>query len=374
MATLPSAIQSDPTLEAIKSAIENANNLARPRPYLGMSAIGMDCERFLWGQFHWCLPMGGGFDAKSLLNFEDGHRTEDLMADRLRMVPGIRLYTIDPSTGKQFGFSDLGGHFRGHIDGAIIGILQAPKSWHMWENKASEKGPNELVKLKAEHGEKSALEKWNGTYYAQAILYMHYGEMDRHYLTCTSPGGRLPITSVRTNANPEAAKRLIAKAERIIFSPTPLPKLSDDPAHWKCKGCAMAQQCHGVALPRPSCRTCLHATPEKDGDGRWSCALAPGESIPLDVQQEGCPSHLFIPALLAKWGEAVDASEPEGWVQYKAADGYEFRNGPWGVASFTSKELHASTPALLRDAEFQALRTKYAGTVTERAKFDAEAA
>ena len=62
---------------------------------------------------------------------------------------------------------------------------------------------------------------------------------------------------------------------------------------------------------------------------------------------------------------AVDASEAEGWVEYKAADGLVFRNGPWGLTSFTSRELHAASPELLRHAEFMAIRAKHAGVIVE---------
>lgn len=358
MATLPTTAAPDPTLDAAHAIMEAQNRLERPRPYLGMSAIGEDCERRLWYGFRWCLPAGGGFDAKGLSNVQDGHRSEDVMAERLRAVPGVQLLTLDPTTGRQFGFSDVAGHFRGHCDGVARGLLQAPKAWHIWEHKASEKGPAELAKHKAAD-EKTALAKWNATYHAQAVLYMHYAEMDRHYLTCSSPGARLPVTSVRTNAAPDEAARLIAKAERVIFAAEPPAGLSDDPAHFKCKWCPASTVCHTPKLPAVSCRTCLHATPEKDGDGRWSCALAPGESIPQDVQRTGCQSHLYIPALLKRWGEPTDASAEEGWVEYTAADGLVFRNGPWGVGSYTSKELSGWTPALLRSPEFAEIRAKY---------------
>lgn len=364
MAALPPPTAADPTLDAIASAIEDAARLEESRGYLGMSSIGMDCERMLWYQFRFCAPPGNGFTAPTLCNFEDGHRTEDVMADRLRRVPGVKLHTINPSDGKQFGFKAVGGHFRGHIDGAILGILQAPRTWHIWEHKASEKGVSTLIKAKADVGEKQALAKWNPVYHAQAIMYMDRAEITRHYLTVTGPGGRMPWTSVRTNADPAEAQRLTEKAERIIYSAEPLPRLSDDPAHWKCKGCALATVCHTPTLPPVSCRTCLHATPEPDGDGRWSCAKY-GADIPLDAQREGCAEHRYIPALLARWGEAVDASEAEGWVEYKAADGLVFRNGPWGPGSYSSRELEKASPGLLRDSQFLALRAKYEGRVVE---------
>lgn len=367
MAKIPTQPAPDPTLEAIATAVENINKSERARPYLGMSAIGMDCERFLWLNFRWCGPAGGGFDATALCNFADGHASEDVFAERLRMVPGVELYTADPSTGQQFGFSDLGGHFRGHIDGAIRGLLQAPKAWHVWEHKASAK-VGALTKAKADKGEKQALAAWSATYHAQGVLYMHYGQMDRHYLTCSSPGGRMPWASVRTNADPAEAARLIGKGERIITAAEPLARLSEDPAHWKCKGCPMAPQCHGDALPPVSCRTCLHATPEMDGDGRWSCAKW-GSDIPLDAQRTGCAEHRYIPALLASWGAAVDANEAESWVEYRGADGLEFRNGRAGPNSYTSTELAAASRSLLGSAEFQAIRNSTGAEIVDRAKW-----
>lgn len=373
MPILPTPLPTDPTLDAIHAAMEAANKAERPRPYLGMSGIGEDCERRLWYGFRWCLPPGAGFDAKGLSNVQDGHRSEDVMAARLRMVKGVELFTVDPTTQRQFGFSDIAGHFRGHADGFVRGLLQAPKTWHVWEHKASEKGPAELAKHKTQD-EKTALEKWNSTYYAQAVLYMHYGEMSRHYLTCSSPGARLPVTSVRTDASPQAAQRLIEKATRIIYAPDPLPRLSDDAAFYKCKFCPAAKICHTAVLPSVSCRTCVHASPAKEGDGAWTCALNPdaGE-IPADFQHTGCERHLYIPALLSRWGEAVDASDADNWIEYRAPDGFVFRNGPWDVGSYTSKELSGWTPALLRDPQFAHLREKYAARFLSESEWEVAA-
>lgn len=363
MPTIPT--HPDPTQAALNAAIQAANVAEKPRPYLGMSSIGEDCERRLWYGFRWCLPAGGGFDAKALRNFADGHRVEDAYAAWLRQVPGVELYTVDPVTGQQFGFSDHGGHFRGHIDGAIRGLLQAPKTWHVWEHKASEKGTAELQKAKAEHGEKSALAAWHPTYYAQAQVYMHYAGMTRHYITVTSPGGRLPESSARTDADPATAARLIDKAKRVITAQNPPQRLSEDSTFYKCKWCPAAAMCHASALPDPNCRNCVHATPELDGDGRWSCARWK-QDIPQHAQHEGCPQHRFIPALLARWGEAVDASEAENWIEYKGKAG-TFRNGEWGPGSFTSAELAASTPELMRDEVFQAARLATGGVVVKEA-------
>lgn len=351
MAALPQIATPDPTLAAIDGQIVARQKNEPKRGYLGMSFIGEECERRQWYSFRFAAE--SVFDADTLKRFEDGHRCEDLMASRLRMVPGIKLHTHNPQDGKQFGFQALGGHFRGNIDGALLGILQAPKTWHVWEHKASEKA-NELLKLKTTLGEKNALAKWNPTYYAQAICYMHYSGMDRHYLTCDTPGGRTTV-SVRTEGNKAEAEKLEERAERIIFAAEPLPKLSEDPAFFKCKWCPASQVCHAKQLPQVSCRTCLHATPERDGDGRWSCARRKIPSLTLAAQQAACSDHLYIPALVT-WGLVDDASESEGWVQYACADGFKFRNGPRLPGSFSSTELAALSLAALKSEELQAIR------------------
>ena len=245
MAPLPPIVQPDPTLEAIDRAIEARARREARRTYLGISSIGHPCGRKLWYGLH--TENREVFDAETLYRFEDGHRGEDLMAERLRMVAGITLMTIDPDTGRQFRFEDHAGQFAGHPDGVILGLLQAPKTYHLWEHKqVGEKKQAELVKLKAKHGEKSALRHWNIVYYGQAICYLHYAQLDRHYLTCSTPGGRKTV-SVRTDADPVHALGLIDKAKRIIEARAPLARLSNDPSWHECRFCGHHSICHGVA-------------------------------------------------------------------------------------------------------------------------------
>lgn len=312
MAPLPEP--SDPTLEAADRALEARENVQKPRPYLGMSAIGAECERNLWYGFHWATA--ARHSAETLKRFADGHHGEDVQAERLRLVDGITLLTVDEQTGEQFGFDDCGGHFSGHMDGAILGLIQAPKTWHVWEHKqVGEKKQSELVKLKAQFGEKAALEKWNPVYYAQAVLYMHYSGMDRHYLTCSTPGGRSTI-SVRTEPDEAAAIRLKVKAERIIASPQPPERISADPAWFQCRWCDHAAQCHTGKLPEFNCRTCACSTPV-DG-GAWRCERD-GRTLSYPDQVAACPAHLFIPGFIH--GEQTDA-DPDGlWIEYQMKNG-----------------------------------------------------
>lgn len=235
-----SEFMGDPTLAAVDAAIVAAASTAERRDYLGMSEIGDECERNLW--FRYNNAACSGFDADTLRRFHDGHVGEGIMADRLRMVPGIVLHTVDPS-GNQFGFTDLDNRFGGHMDGAILGLLQAPNTWHVWEHKqVGERGYTELTKLKRELGEKRALEAWNPTYYAQAVLYMRYSGMDRHYMTVATPGGR-KYQSVRTEANKKKALMYREKAERILSYTKAPVGISKTGTHWKCKMCEFREVC-----------------------------------------------------------------------------------------------------------------------------------
>jgi hypothetical protein len=311
----------DPTLEAVDRAIEARGNREQARPYLGMSAIGHSCDRALWYGFRWA---GGAsrFDAATLKRFEDGHHGEDVMAARLRLVDGITLLTIDPETGQQWEFVDHDGHFRGHFDGAIFGLLQAPKTWHVWEHKqVGDKKLAELKKAKATYGEKNALRQWNYTYYAQAVLYMDYAQLDRHYLTVSSAGGRETI-SCRTEANPAEATVLRDKAKRIIEADRAPPRISNDPSWYECRWCEHHAVCHQAELPSVNCRTCLSSSASEEG---WWWCTRHGEPIPTDYQRTGCPSHLFLPSLIA--GEQVDAADDGSWVEYRMPNGEVWRNG-----------------------------------------------
>lgn len=307
----------DPTLAAVDSALEDCQE-KRDSNGIGMGAIGRECERQIWYDFRWISEIR--HNAETLKKFADGHHGEDLMAKRLRLVDGITLITEDPETGRQYRWQDFGGHFIGYMDGAILGLIQAAKTWHVWEHKeTAEKKFAKLMKLRAELGEKNALKAWDPVYYAQGQLYMHYSGMDRHYLTASTPGGRNQ-TSVRTDADPAEALRLVAKANRIIKFDYPPERISTDPSFYLCKWCSHASACHDHQGMRATCRSCLHVTPESDGS--WSCARW-GKALSYNEQQSACEAHLFIPDLVG--GQRVDAGED--WVSYRMPDGSIWRDG-----------------------------------------------
>jgi len=71
--------------------------------------------------------------------------------------------------------------------------------------------------------------------------------------------------------------------------------------------------CHGAAAPVTTCRSCLHATPGKDG---WHCARH-DQPLGAAQQRSGCRHHLFIPDLIP--GDVIAVENDR--VTYRLADG-----------------------------------------------------
>ena len=350
MALLPDKPESA-TVAAIYADLAKRNDA--PRGYLGGSVIGRECERQLWYGFRWASPEK--FEGRMLRLFDRGQREEAVFVAELRAI-GVKVLDVDPSTGQQFRFTAVHGHAGGSMDAVALGIPEAPKTWHVCEFKThNSKSFAALVK--------DGVQKAKHEHYAQMQIYMRWAQLTRAlYLAVNKDNDELHVERIRYD--PCFAEYLEAKAERVIFAQEPPQGISTDPAFYKCKFCPASKVCHTEKLPGASCRTCLHATPERDGDGRWSCAKW-GADIPMDAQAKGCKEHRFIPVLLKRWGEVADASAEGNWVEYRAPDGYVFRNGAPGPSSFASSELAAATPATLRDGFVSQVRAEFGATIIQ---------
>jgi hypothetical protein len=348
-------LSADPTLLKMME-IEEAQQDTSTRPYLGMSSMGECCDRKLWNSFRRVkLPK---FGAKTLYNFQDGHYSEELTAQRLKRIPGIKLIT-HTSSGEQIGFTDHGGHFRGHEDGEITGIEQAPNKPHVWEHKCvSGKVFNRFESLKEKLDSGDVLENWNFKYYIQAQLYMHYSKRDRHYLTVALAGSR-EYAAVRTRANKTMAKNQIERAKDIIVSDSPAIKISESPQNFECKYCDYSGLCHGTEKPLISCRTCIHSFAVTEGSGgRWYCEKFKTFITPADENKE-CNSHLIIPNLISNIAEFSSANcEAETITYINRATGEEFTNGK-GLDHFTSEEILRTPNNMLGDSVVNDLKETF---------------
>lgn len=301
------------------------------RPHLGASLIGHACERNLWLTFRWVDSKK--FSGRMLRLFETGQLAEARFTANLRRI-GVQVHDTTPD-GKQWRVSDLGGHFAGSMDGACVGVPEAPKAWHVVEFKThGDKSFTELVKKKVQDAKPM--------HYAQMQAYMGYTGMERAlYLAVNKNTDEL--YSERLEFDAVEFAKLKARAERVITANEPPLRISKDPSWFVCKMCDFHEHCHGEKAPAVNCRTCAHSTAELDGNARWTCAgegsargaVAPDGSIPLLSQREGCGGHRYIPILLDRFATMKDVVEGE--VVYTTEHG-DFANGEH-PASFTSQEI-----------------------------------
>lgn len=344
MAKLDDVIIENKTLLKVDEALEQQQKLETPRNYMGMSMIAEECWRKVFYDFRNCVKRE--IKASGIKAIQDGFAQEDIMIKRLRMLPFIELHTVDPQDpSKQIGFTSLLGHLRGHADGIIKGIVEAPLTWHVWENKAvNQKKFDKFNALKISLSEKNALQEWDGVYYGQAQLYMHFSELERHYITIQSPGGR-EFTSARTEYNRKHAEMLIGKARMLIFDNFTLPsKMSKDREYFKCKWCQFQEICHDGDIPDVHCKTCRYR--ECVADGKSKC-LHNDTIISDGMLNVGCDNHIFNPTLI----QAELLEHQETGCLYKAPSGVIFSNNSLTGFSeynnltkgdleiFTSKEL-----------------------------------
>src|SRR5689334_13933344 len=154
---------------AVDVVLADRNRAQPPRRYVSSSGLGRECLRQIQYDYL-AVPkdVGREFEPKTLRIFEAGHASEDIVASWLRAAGfDLRTHRRD---GGQFGFSALGGRFRGHIDGCLIGG-PAPMAFPaLWENKALGAAPwKEVVKKGVVLG--------RPIYAAQIALYQAYMEL-----------------------------------------------------------------------------------------------------------------------------------------------------------------------------------------------------
>ncbi|MEG1678644.1 MAG: hypothetical protein RR326_01005 [Stenotrophomonas sp.] len=295
----------DPVVAAIYEQYEKRGNAENARPYLGASAIGGECKRALWYSFRWAGKEA--FDGRMLRLFQTGHLAEPRFIDDLRSI-GATVWDCDPATGKQFGASHFGGHMRGHCDGVAKGIPGGGTKPHLLEFKTH--SAKSFADLK-----KKGVQSAKPTHFVQCQWYMGKMNLSRAlYLAVNKDTDEL--YSERFEFDQVEFEKILAKGESIIFAAEPPSKISNDPKFYLCNWCSHNAVCHGNRTPALSCRTCVHATPERDGDGRWSCAKH-GPEIPVPAQRTGCGNHLPLPFLIT-YAEAIDAGD--GWIMFQRKD------------------------------------------------------
>ncbi|CAK0774705.1 Oxidoreductase [uncultured Gammaproteobacteria bacterium] len=299
MAALPP--RPSPTVDAIYAAYA-ADGEDGFRVHLGASLIGKECLRALWYDFRWTTR--ADFSGRMLRLFETGQLEEARIVRNLRRT-GATVLEVDPDTGRQWRVEAHGGHFGGSLDAVAVGLLEAPKTWHVLEFKTH--SVKSFADLK-----RQGVQASKPRHYAQMQVYLHLTGITRAmYVAVCKDTDEIYVE--RLPADPALGEALLLKAGRIIDAARPPERLSSDPAWWQCRLCEHHGLCHEGAAAERTCRTCLHVTPVEGG---WHCARHE-RLLSVTDQRQGCGHHLYIPDLVP--GEPVDAGDDH--VVYRLSDG-----------------------------------------------------
>lgn len=271
-----------------KSVIENApsKKVWPGREYLSMSSIGDDCLRKLFFDFRWASV--NYISPQTERIFERGDIEEKRIITDLKKV-GMEVYRIDnnehiPLTGeigeKQEELIDNWGHEKGHPDGRVIGVIEAPKTEHTLEMKT-------MNDTRWKNFVKSGVKISDPKYFAQIQRYMRKMKTTRTLFIATNKNNEQREYE-RIELDISFADDLKKKAMDIILSIDP-PVKQFSRSWFECKFCKHFGVCHDGDAPVKSCRSCQYSDLAKEG--KWICTYKEDKELNFEEQKIGCYAY-----------------------------------------------------------------------------------
>ena len=259
------------------------------RNHLGGSQIGEECKRKLWYIFRWCKHEVTTGRQQRLFN--RGHREEARFIEWLEGI-GCKVWYEDRSkpqnadgTYPQYRISGV----MGHLGGSLDAIVQLPERYGIDEIVLGEFKTN---------GTGHGFNKLNSDgmavakpmHFAQTSIYgKEYRFRYVLYLNICKNDDDIHIEIVKLDE--ALGDQMKLKAERIIMSQVPPPRLSENPTFQGCKYCHFSEICHVGATPEVNCRSCVNAVPVENAE--WFCNVHNG-IIPKDFIRKACPSYKAV--------------------------------------------------------------------------------
>ena len=257
------------------------------RGYLGISQLGVECDRALWYGFHWASFEK--FDAQKLRLFARGHKEEERFIEWLKPICE-ELLPLNPKTGKQWKVTAHNDIMAGHMDG----VCKIDGEWYLLEFKThGDKSFKELLKLKSVRAVKPV-------HYSQTQQYMHLAKLKAALYF----GINKNTDEIYIEVLPYDADYAIIDFHRgldciLDKDGTSSVRISEAQSWWQCNMCNYKPVCKGGKLPDRNCRTCRHSVAcVKD---TWVCekfdkTLTKDEQITNAVTCNGYEPHaIFLP-------------------------------------------------------------------------------
>lgn len=196
-----------------------------PRDYLGASAIGHPCDRYLWNTYN--KVEGSPRSARTQRILDTGKALESLVVDWLRATGKVSIDTTPPMMfDAEFPF------FGGNVDG----VLTYRKARYVLEIKTAK--ASEYNKA-SKHGVFS----WHQSYFNQAQAYMGLSGIPRCVFVVLNKDTSEVYSEV-IEFNPMAFEALRARA-KWVSEVKEKPKLPFTAAYYLCKMCRYYEGCHG---------------------------------------------------------------------------------------------------------------------------------
>jgi hypothetical protein len=252
------------------------------RTHLGASLIGEECSRYLWYTFRWVKEEE--FSGRMYRLFNRGHKEEDRFIEWLEGI-GCTVWAL-AEDGSQHRISGVQGHFGGSLDG----VVKLPEEWGideplLLEFKTSATGSP--FKGTVDKGMKVSKPK----HWAQTCTYgMKYNLNYVLYMIINKNDDSIHLEVTKLDHN--FGKQMEMKAEKIITSQEPPPKISQSASYMRCKWCHFSDICHNNGVAEKNCRSCKHAVPGENKS--WLCSLNDNAQIPADFIPKGCDAHKSI--------------------------------------------------------------------------------
>jgi hypothetical protein len=247
-----SAVTLPDTTALVAAAIDQAL-LARqqeqvPRTYVSTSGLGRACLRQIQYDYL-AVPKDEGrdFEPRTLRIFEAGHRGEDIVAGWLRLA-GFDLHT-ERADGRPFGFSVLGGRFKGHIDGCLVAGPVPLAYPALWENKA-------LGAASWKDVVKRGLTLSKPVYAAQIALYQAYLELPNPALFTALNRDTMELFSELVPFDPTLAQTMSDRAVEVVRACDAnelLPRVARERTSVLCRGGVTAGEWHGACAWQDRC-------------------------------------------------------------------------------------------------------------------------